>query len=155
MITVIQRVTRGEVTIDTRSVGKIGRGIVALVAVEKNDTVQQAERLAERVLSYRIFPDATGRMNLSVRDINGDLLLVPQFTLAADTGKGTRPGFEPAASPELGKKLFASFEQFTRGRHPHVACGHFGADMKVALVNDGPVTFILRASPSGSPPRQK
>ncbi|MEN8261039.1 MAG: D-aminoacyl-tRNA deacylase [Pseudomonadota bacterium] len=150
MITVIQRVTQSEVSVDDETIGKIGRGIMALIAVEKNDTRQQAERLAERLLSYRIFPDAGGRMNLSVRDIDGGLLLVPQFTLAADTRKGTRPGFEPAASPELGRELFEYFQQIVRQSHPQVACGRFGADMHVALINDGPVTFILRAPPAAA-----
>lgn len=148
MIAVIQRVSRAEVTVDGESVGKIGRGILALVAVERGDTEAQAERLAERMLGYRIFGDAEDKMNLSVRDIGGALLLVSQFTLAADTKKGMRPSFTPAADPETGRRLFDGFVEKVRARHSPVETGRFGADMQVELVNDGPVTFTLRAAPA-------
>jgi D-tyrosyl-tRNA(Tyr) deacylase len=148
MISVIQRVTRAEVTVGDESIGKIGRGLLALVAVERGDTERQAERLAERILAYRIFPDAENRMNLSVMDIRGELLLISQFTLAADTQKGSRPSFTPAASQEEGHRLFDYFVAKVRERHPLVATGQFGANMQVSLVNDGPVTFTLRAPPT-------
>lgn len=150
MIALIQRVTRSKITVDGETVGKIGRGILALAAVEKGDARAQAERMAERILGCRIFPDAEGRMNLSVRDIGGGILLAPQFTLAADTRKGARPSFDPAAPPEIGRKLFELFVEIVRQRYDKVACGRFGANMQVALVNDGPVTFLLRVPP---PPR--
>jgi D-tyrosyl-tRNA(Tyr) deacylase len=148
MITVIQRVSRAEVTVEGESVGKIGRGILALVAVEKGDTEAQADRLAERILGYRIFGDAEDKMNLNVRDIAGGLLLVSQFTLAADTRKGMRPSFTPAADPETGRRLFDYFVERVRARHSPVQTGRFGANMQVALVNDGPVTFSLRVAPA-------
>ncbi len=152
MISVIQRVARAEVTVDGESVGKIGRGILALVAVERGDGKTQAERLAERILGYRIFPDAEDRMNLSVADIQGELLLVSQFTLAADTRKGARPSFTPAATPEEGLRLFDYFVEKVREKHKAVETGRFGANMLVSLVNDGPVTFILRAPPAEAKP---
>ena len=130
-------------TIGGESVGAIGRGILALVGVERGDSEAQVDRLVERVLGYRIFPDAEGKMNLSLLDIKGELLAVPQFTLAADTKSGTRPGFSSAATPQEGKRLF----EFLVGKmHPKVKVqtGRFGADMQVSLVNDGPVTFWLR-----------
>jgi len=133
------------VAIGGESVGAIGRGILALVGVERGDTEAQAERLVERVLGYRIFPDAEGRMNLSLQDIKGELLAVPQFTLAADTKSGTRPGFSTAANPEAGKSLFDFFVEKTQQR-VITRTGRFGADMKVSLVNDGPVTFWLRSA---------
>lgn len=148
MISVIQRVIQAEVLVKSVTVGHIGRGILALVAIERGDGEPQAKRLAERILDYRIFPDAEERMNLSVMDIGGELLLVSQFTLAADTGKGTRPSFTPAAAPEEGQRLFDHFVARVREKHPLVATGQFGANMQVSLVNDGPVTFILRAPPA-------
>jgi D-tyrosyl-tRNA(Tyr) deacylase len=148
MISVIQRVAHAEVTVEGESVGKIGRGILALVAVEKGDTEAQADRLAERMLGYRIFGDAEDKMNLNVRDIAGGLLLVSQFTLAADTRKGMRPSFTPAADPETGRRLFDYFVERVRARHSPVQTGRFGANMQVALVNDGPVTFSLRVAPA-------
>ena len=130
------------------AVGSIGRGVLALVGVERGDGEREAQRLAERVLGYRVFPDAEGRMNRSLADMGGGLLLVPQFTLAADTNSGTRAGFSTAAAPEEGRRLYERFVQICRDKHPAVATGRFGADMQVSLVNDGPVTFWLQASPA-------
>ncbi len=144
LIALIQRVTQATVTVDTRVVGAIGGGILALIGIERADDRASGERLLERVLGYRIFEDSAGRMNLSLRDIGGGLLLVPQFTLAADTRKGTRPGFSTAAAPEAAGELFSQFASFARQRHPTVETGEFGAHMRVSLVNDGPVTFCLR-----------
>ncbi len=147
MIALIQRVTEARVEIDGSVVGSIGRGVLALVGVERGDSAAQAERLVERVLGYRIFPDAEGKMNRSLLDIGGELLAVPQFTLAADTKTGTRAGFSTAASPEEGKRLFDLFVERVRHKNPHTKTGQFGADMRVSLVNDGPVTFWLQVSP--------
>ena len=147
MIALIQRVTGARVEVEGRVVGEIGRGILALVGVERGDAEAQAERLVERVLGYRIFPDDEGRMNLSLLDIGGELLAVPQFTLAADTNKGTRAGFSTAAAPEEGTRLFDLFVKIAGEKIPQTRTGQFGADMKVSLVNDGPVTFLLRVSP--------
>lgn len=146
MITIIQRVTEAKVTVAGQDIGMIGRGIMALVAVEKTDGEAQADRLLERILNYRIFPDAEDKMNLSLRDINGGLLIVPQFTLAADTQKGNRPSFASAAAPEMGRILFAYFQRRAQTIYPGSQFGEFGADMKVALINDGPVTFTLRCT---------
>ena len=143
MITIIQRVTTAKVTVNNEVIGAIDTGILALVAVEKEDTQKNAERLLERILNYRIFADSDDRMNLSLRDINGGLLLVPQFTLAADTQKGNRPSFISAAPPEKGKELFNYLQQLAKQTYPNVEFGQFGADMQVALVNNGPVTFTL------------
>jgi D-tyrosyl-tRNA(Tyr) deacylase len=148
LIALIQRVSEARVEIAGRSVGAIGRGILALVGVERGDGDAQAERLAERVLGYRVFPDAAGKMNLSLLDIKGDLLAVPQFTLAADTRSGTRPGFSSAAVPEDGKRLFERFVLLSSQNQLNVKKGEFGADMRVSLVNDGPVTFWLQVSPT-------
>ncbi len=145
MISIIQRVTEAKVTVNSRDIGKIQTGIMALVAVEKNDTEKHAERLLERLLNYRIFADEQDRMNLSLRDINGGLLLVPQFTLAANTDKGNRPSFTSAAPPEYGRQLFAYLQEIAMNTHPYVQFGEFGADMQVSLINNGPVTFTLRA----------
>ena len=143
MIALIQRVIEARVEVEGATIGAIGRGILALVGVERGDGEAQAERLAERVLGYRIFPDAEGKMNLSLLDIRGELLAVPQFTLAADTGKGTRPGFSSAAPPDEGERLFGFFVEILSLK-VKAQTGRFGADMKVALVNDGPVTFWLQ-----------
>ena len=143
MIALIQRVNRAAVTVDSETVGAIGRGILALIGVQRGDTTASADRLLERVLTYRIFSDEQGKMNLSLRDIEGELLLVSQFTLAADTQKGTRAGFSTAAAPEEAKRLFDYFLDRARASHGTVAAGVFGADMQVSLVNDGPVTFWL------------
>lgn len=150
MIAVIQRVTRAEVTVAGESVGKIGYGILALVAVERGDTEAQADRLAERILGYRIFADAEDKMNLNVMDVGGGVLLVSQFTLAADTRKGMRPSFTPAADPETGKRLFDYFVEKVRARHSPVETGRFGANMQIELVNDGPVTFALNVPPTST-----
>jgi D-tyrosyl-tRNA(Tyr) deacylase len=146
LIALIQRVIEARVEAEGRTVGAIGRGILVLVGVERGDSDAQAERLVERTLGYRIFPDADGKMNLSLLDIRGELLAVPQFTLAADTKKGTRPGFSSAASPDEGRRLFERFVFLSGQKHLNVKTGIFGADMKVGLVNDGPVTFWLQTS---------
>jgi D-tyrosyl-tRNA(Tyr) deacylase len=143
----VQRVAEARVAVGGETLGAIGRGVLALVGVERGDSEREARRLAERVLGYRIFADAEGKMNLSLADVAGGLLLVPQFTLAADTRSGTRPGFSSAAAPEEGERLFRLFVQACRERHAEVASGRFGADMQVSLVNDGPVTFWLQVSP--------
>ncbi len=143
MISIIQRVSEAKVTVSGIDIGVIGKGIMALVAIEKADGKPQADRLLERILNYRIFPDGDDKMNLSLRDIQGGLLIVPQFTLAADTQKGNRPSFASAAAPELGKALFTYFQQQAIASYPHSQFGQFGADMKVMLINDGPVTFTL------------
>jgi D-tyrosyl-tRNA(Tyr) deacylase len=150
MIGLLQRVQQARVEVNGEAVGAISKGLVVLVGVEKHDGEAQANRLLERVLGYRVFPDTEGRMNLSVRDAAGGLLLVPQFTLAADTRKGMRPSFTPAASPEEGEKLFEYLTNQARSLHDNVATGRFGAYMQVILVNDGPVTFWLRAAPVGA-----
>lgn len=144
MIALIQRVRSAHVEVDGNIVGEIGRGILALVGVQKGDTEEYADRLLERMLGYRIFPDAEGRMNLGLREVAGGLLLVPQFTLAADTDRGMRPGFSRAAPPQEGRRLFEYLAQGAVRQYDPVAFGVFGADMRVHLVNDGPVTFQLR-----------
>ncbi len=144
MITIIQRVTQASVTVNHQIIGNIEQGIMALVAVEKNDTFAITERLVERILNYRIFADSDDKMNLSLRDIRGGLLLVPQFTLAANTDKGNRPSFASAAPPEFGREMFAYLQQHVLIVYDNVQFGEFGADMKVALINDGPVTFTLK-----------
>ncbi|MGA9665990.1 MAG: D-aminoacyl-tRNA deacylase [Gallionella sp.] len=151
MIGLIQRVSEASVTVEHRIVGQIGRGLLVLVGVEKHDTHGSAQRLLERILGYRVFPDESGRMNLSLADIAGGLLLVPQFTLAADTREGARPSFSSAATPELGAELFDQFVKIARDNHAKVETGLFGADMKVSLVNDGPVTFWLRVGAGEKP----
>jgi D-tyrosyl-tRNA(Tyr) deacylase len=143
MIGLIQRVSEASVSVKGRRVGEIGRGTLALVGVRRDDDRAAADRLLERLLSYRIFADAEGKMNLSLRATGGGLLLVPQFTLAADTRKGTRAGFSTAAAPEAARELFAYLLERARGQHSPVAAGEFGAHMEVELVNDGPVTFWL------------
>jgi len=148
LIALIQRVAEARVRIAGETAGEVGRGVLALIGVERGDGEREAARLAERVLGYRIFPDAEGKMNRSLADIGGGLLLVPQFTLAADTRSGTRPGFSTAAAPEEGRRLFDALVNLCREKHAAVATGRFGADMQVSLVNDGPVTFWLQASPA-------
>ncbi|OQX15761.1 MAG: D-tyrosyl-tRNA(Tyr) deacylase [Thiothrix lacustris] len=144
MIGLVQRVSRAHVDVDGVTVGQIERGILLLLGVEKADTEALAERLLERVLGYRIFPDAQGKMNFSLREINGGLLVVPQFTLPADTRKGMRPSFTPAAPPAQGAALFNYFSALARQQLAMAQTGVFGADMQVSLTNDGPVTFWLQ-----------
>ncbi len=150
MIALIQRVLEASVTVEGDVVGRIGPGLLALAAVERGDNERNAARLAERMVGYRVFEDAEGRMNRSLADTGGGLLLVSQFTLAADTRKGARPSFTPAADPETGRVLFEALLAAARERHQPVATGRFGARMRVALVNDGPVTFLLRVRPEGA-----
>ena len=145
MLTLIQRVAEAQVRVDGEVIGAIGPGILALVGITPDDGPAEAQRLLQRMLGYRIFADAQGRMNLDLRQRGGGLLLVPQFTLAADTRKGLRPGFSTAASPAQAQPLFETLVELACAQHPQVACGRFGADMQVALVNDGPVTFLLHS----------
>jgi D-aminoacyl-tRNA deacylase len=145
MIALIQRVSEAQVRVGAEQVGAIGRGVLALVGVQRDDTAAAGARLLERIISYRVFPDAAGRMNLSVREVGGGLLLVPQFTLAADTGKGSRAGFSSAAAPEEAQRLFADLLGRAQAAYAPVSAGVFGAHMLVSLVNDGPVTFLLTA----------
>lgn len=145
MIGLLQRVTHAEVRIDGRTMGRIDRGLLVLVAVHRDDAQRDVSRLAERILSYRVFPDAEGRMNHSVQDEAGGLLLVPQFTLAADTKKGTRASFTKAASPDAGARYFDELVAICRRKLDIVETGRFGANMQVSLVNDGPVTFWLES----------
>ena len=144
MITLLQRVSSAGVVVDGETVGAIERGLLVLVGVESGDNESIADRLLERLLNYRVFSDADGKMNLSVRDVGGGVLLVPQFTLAADTRKGLRPSFSSAAPPEQGRMLFDYLWQRAQAVHAPVGQGRFGADMKVTLTNDGPVTFWLQ-----------
>ncbi len=147
MIALLQRVSHGEVRVEDCPVASIGRGILVLVAAERGDDEARAERLAQRLVGYRVFADASGRMNASVADIEGEVLLVPQFTLAADTRKGARPSFTPAADPSDAQRLFDTLVQAVRAQGVVTATGRFGADMQVSLTNDGPVTFHLRVPP--------
>jgi D-aminoacyl-tRNA deacylase len=147
MIALIQRVSQARVRVAGDVVGEIGVGLLALVCAERDDSEREAEALLGKLLAYRVFPDAAGKMNLSVKDVAGGLLLVSQFTLAADTNSGTRPSFTPAAAPELGRRLFDLFVERARASHPQVATGEFGAMMQVELINDGPVTFWLQVKP--------
>ncbi|MBX3702184.1 MAG: D-tyrosyl-tRNA(Tyr) deacylase [Steroidobacteraceae bacterium] len=149
MIGLLQRVTEAAVSVDGGEIARIGPGLMVLVAVERGDDEAAAERLLDRLLKYRVFDDAEGRMNLSVSDAGGALLLVPQFTLAADTAKGLRPGFSRAAPPAEGERLFGHLARRARARFPATQTGRFGAHMRVFLVNDGPVTFWLRVSGPG------
>jgi D-tyrosyl-tRNA(Tyr) deacylase len=143
VIGLLQRVTRAAVTVDDVEIAGIGHGLLVLVGVEGADTESDAERLAARLAGYRVFTDQQGKMNLSVQDIDGEILLVPQFTLVADTGKGMRPSFHPAADPETGRRLFLLLAERMQAIPVRTATGRFGADMKVSLINDGPVTFWL------------
>ena len=143
MLGLIQRVSSASVTVDGIVVGSIGRGLLLLLGVEREDGPEQIGRLLQKVLDYRVFPDTAGKMNLSVQDMGGGLLIVSQFTLAADTRSGNRPGFTGAAPPALGEALYDRFVALAREQHPEVATGRFGADMQVHLVNDGPVTIPI------------
>ena len=147
MIGLLQRVSRAKVEVGGTAVGVIGHGLMVLVGVERGDTVREGDRLLERLLGYRVFSDAEGKMNRSVTDVGGGLLLVPQFTLPADTRKGARPSLSNAAPPDVGKHLFDHVVSRARAMHPIVETGRFGAHMQVSLTNDGPVTFTLRVAP--------
>ena len=146
MICLLQRVTEAHVIVDGETVGAIDAGLLVLVAVQPEDSEAQVRRMCERLLGYRVFADAAGRMNRSLSDVHGGLLLVPQFTLAADTAKGMRPSFTSAASPEQGRKWFERLVELARAAHARVETGRFGAHMQVHLVNDGPASFVLRSS---------
>jgi D-aminoacyl-tRNA deacylase len=148
MIALLQRVSQARVEIGAVCAGKIGPGLMVLVCAERGDGEADADRLLERVLGYRVFADAEGKMNLSLREVQGGLLLVPQFTLAADTHKGMRPSFTPAAPPAEGERLFDYFVARARASYPAVETGRFGAHMEVSLTNDGPVTIWLRVEPA-------
>ena len=147
MIALLQRVSTAHVAVSGETVGAIGPGLLVLLGVERDDGDAEAARLIERVLGYRVFEDDDGRMNRSLVDVGGGLLVVPQFTLAADTHKGTRPSFTPAAAPQDGERLYERFVALARDHHEEVATGRFGADMQVHLVNDGPVTLWLQVAP--------
>ena len=149
MIGLLQRVSRASVTVNDRTIAEIGAGLLVFVAVETGDTEAQASRLLERLLAYRVFPDDRERINLDVRAAGGSLLLVPQFTLAADTRKGNRPGFSKAAPPQLGRRLFDYMVQLGIDAPVPVAAGRFGATMRIDLSNEGPMTFWLRVPPAG------
>lgn len=144
MIIVLQRVTESHVEVDGKTIGAIGKGLMVLVCAERGDTDEKAVQLAQKLLRYRVFEDDAGKMNKSVTDIAGDLLLISQFTLAADTNHGNRPSFTPAAPPDEGLRLFNLFVEEVRKSYLRVETGEFGAYMRVSLVNDGPVTFTLR-----------
>ena len=146
MIALLQRVSDAKVVVDGATVGAIGAGLMVLVCAERNDTDKDDDALLTKMLGYRVFSDDAGKMNRSVADVAGGLLLVPQFTLAADTKSGTRPSFTPAAAPADGLRLFNYFVEQARLRHTVVQTGRFGADMKVTLTNDGPVTFWLQTN---------
>jgi D-tyrosyl-tRNA(Tyr) deacylase len=148
MIGLLQRVSGASVVVDGESVGAIDAGLLVLLCAERGDTEKQADALLSKLLGYRVFGDAAGKMNLNLADAGGALLVVPQFTLAADTRSGTRPSFTPAASPQDGLLLFDYFVAQARARHSRVETGRFGADMKVSLTNDGPVTFWLQVAPA-------
>ncbi len=148
MIGLLQRVSHADVVVDGETIARIGLGLAVLVGVERGDTPTQASRLLERLLAFRAFADDQGRMNLSVNDVGGELLLVPQFTLAADTAKGNRPGFSRAAGPEQGQELFEGLVRLAESSEIAVASGRFGAMMQVNLSNEGPVTFWLRVPPA-------
>ncbi len=146
MIGLIQRVSAAKVEVDGQTIGQVGRGLMVLVGVEREDGPAEADRLAAKLIAYRVFPDDAGKMNKSVRDAGGGLLLVPQFTLAADTSSGLRPSFSPAAAPERGAELFEHLVAAVAASGVECATGRFGADMQVTLTNDGPVTFWLQVS---------
>ena len=148
MIALVQRVSEAAVSVERECIASIGRGILALLGVERGDGEAEAQRLAEKIVGYRIFPDAAGKMNLCVKDVGGEILVVPQFTLVADTKSGTRPSFSSGASPADGERMFLRFTELLKEK-AKVAAGRFGADMKVSLVNDGPVTFWLQVPPPG------
>jgi D-tyrosyl-tRNA(Tyr) deacylase len=148
LIALLQRVSEASVRVDGEIVGSIDQGLLLFLCAERNDTQKEADALLSKLLAYRVFYDDNGKMNLNVAQVNGGLLLVPQFTLAADTRSGTRPSFTPAAPPALARQLFDHVVERARALHPSVATGQFGADMKVSLINDGPVTFWLHVPPT-------
>lgn len=148
MLGLIQVVTHSDVKVAGQIIGEIRQGIMALIGIEKSDTENDAEKLIEKIINYRIFRDAQGKTNLSLKDIQGGLLLVPQFTLVAETSKGLRPGFSIGMAPEEGKKMFAYLVEYARKQYAHIATGEFGANMQVSLCNDGPMTFILKTKSS-------
>jgi len=153
MIALIQRVSSASVRVDTRVVAEIGSGLLALIGIQRDDSAAQGARLLQRLLDYRVFPDEAGRMNRSLRDLSAGLLLVPQFTLAADTDSGNRPGFQTAAPPELARALYGQLLEAARSTHlGPVGSGEFGAHMAVELVNDGPVTFWLEVPAAAGVP---
>lgn len=145
MLALIQRVSWAEVTVNQNTIASIKKGILAFIGIEKNDTEKQADRLLERIITYRIFDDAEGKMNLNLQDVHGGLLLVSQFTLVADTKKGTRPGFSDAMLPAASKILFEYLVNAAKRKHAHLESGEFGANMKVSLCNEGPATFWLKS----------
>lgn len=147
MIALLQRVLDAKVVVDGKTVGAIGPGLMVLLCAERNDTEKEADALLTKLLAYRVFSDDAGKMNRSLADVEGGLLLVPQFTLAADTQSGTRPSFTPAAAPAEGQRLFDYFVTKARGKHSRIKTGQFGAYMQVSLTNDGPVTFWLQVRP--------
>lgn len=151
MIALIQRVSQSKVVVDGATIGAIDAGLMVLLCAERGDTEKQADALLAKLLAYRVFADDADKMNRSITDTKGGLLLVPQFTLAADTNSGTRPSFTPAAAPELGRQLFAYFVRAAKAKHAQVETGQFGADMQVSLTNDGPVTFWLQIKPPVAP----
>jgi D-tyrosyl-tRNA(Tyr) deacylase len=153
MIALLQRVSQASVVVEGKTIGAIGAGLLVLLCAERGDSEREADALLAKLLGYRVFADAAGKMNLSLADVAGGLLLVPQFTLAADTKSGTRPSFTPAAKPEEGLRLFDYAVRQAKARHGAVETGQFGADMKVSLTNDGPVTFWLQVAPPA--PRQE
>lgn len=144
MIGLLQRVKNASVTVNDQVIGAVGKGLLVLVCAEKGDSEEQCEKLAKKVLAYRIFEDENGKMNKSVSDIGGEILIVSQFTLAADTAKGLRPSFTPAADPETGKRLYEHFIERVRESGLKTQTGQFGANMQVSLINDGPVTIWLK-----------
>ena len=146
MIALIQRVKQARVEVENKIIGDIQQGLLVFLGVQKNDTEQQLQRLVEKVLAYRVFADENDKMNLSVQDINGGLLIVPQFTLAADTQSGNRPSFSSAAPPDKGEALFEQFVLSAKMKYPKIESGQFGANMQVSLINDGPVTFWLEVN---------
>lgn len=147
MIGLLQRVGQAQIEVGGRCIASIGSGLLVFVGIQRGDTPAEADRLLERLVTYRVFPDSDDRMNRSLLDVGGELLLVPQFTLAADTARGTRAGFSRAAAPEEGRRLFEHLVRAAGNRAPRVASGSFGAHMRVALVNEGPVTFWLEVRP--------
>ncbi len=148
MIGLLQRVTEASVAVSGQSIGQIGPGLVVLVGIERGDSLDQAVKLAQKLVDYRVFSDSVGKMNLSLRDTGGELLLVPQFTLAADTARGLRPSFSKAAEPAVGQALFTELVTAAKQTGVAVETGEFGADMAVQLINDGPVTFWLQVPPA-------